>query len=86
MRVVLEVPEYESAVGVRTEWDDGFEITAQARDGTAVIAANPAGLRSLARHLLALAADEVPAGAHIHLDGSNALEADSGELILERRP
>jgi hypothetical protein len=78
MRVLLLVPDYDPAAGVRTEWDDGFEVTARLGAGAAVIAANPAGLRSLARHLLA--------GAHIHLDADNALEPGSCELILERRP
>jgi hypothetical protein len=84
MRVLLYVPDYDPAEGIRTEWDDGFAIDAQINGGAAHIVANPAGLRSLARHLLVLAGDNVPAGSHVHLDASSCLEDGSCELILER--
>ena len=37
MRVVVEVPSYDADAGVRTVWDDGFEIAVEVRDGQAVI-------------------------------------------------
>ena len=82
--VIVEVPEYDPERGLRTEWDDGFEIGVRVQDGEVVVTANPAGLRSLARHLLVLAQDAVPVGHHIHLDDSNSLEDGSVGLILEK--
>lgn len=82
--VHLDVPAYAPETGLRTVWEDGFEISAHV-DGTRVhIRANPAGLISLARHLLLLAQENVFSGAHLHLDASNSLEEGSGEIILER--
>lgn len=80
----LEIPRYTPASGLRLVGDKGFELTVRATESEFVIAGNPAGLRSLARLLLTLAQDGVPTHRHVHLDESNALEAGSVELILER--
>ena len=82
--VLLDVPDYDPATGIRCDWDDGFRLTVQVSSNVTVIGGNAAGLRSLARHLLTLAQDDVPAGSHFHLDGSNSLEDDSVELIVEK--
>ena len=63
-------------------WEDGLSIRATNDGGAVTVSANPAGLRSLAGILTALA-EETP-GSHIHLDESNALEDGSTELILVR--
>ncbi|MBQ3386872.1 MAG: hypothetical protein IJG53_06060 [Eggerthellaceae bacterium] len=65
-------------------WEEGFSISARVENGTVVVTANAAGLRSLANICLALA--DQPRGAHIHLDEFNALEDGSAELIIERVP
>ncbi|WP_432856745.1 Imm32 family immunity protein [Amycolatopsis sp. CA-161197] len=53
-------------------------------DGSAVLVrGNPAGLRSLARHLLTLAQESVPAGSHLHLTGGSELDGDA-DLVVER--
>ena len=65
------------------KWDDGFAIAATVNGDEVTISANREGLRSLARHLAALA-DEPP-GAHIHLDEHNSLDNGSSELIIEHR-
>ena len=49
-----------------------------------VVRGNVAGLRSLARHLLTLAQEDVPSGSHVHLDDIGGLEPGSIELVLER--
>ncbi|MEJ8644532.1 hypothetical protein WKI68_30945 [Streptomyces sp. MS1.HAVA.3] len=49
-----------------------------------MIEANAAGLRTLAGHLLVLAAEGVPDGSHLHLEDSNGLEDGSLSLVLER--
>ena len=66
-------------------WEDGFTIATRIEDGTIVVSANASGLRSLANHFMALAED-VPKGAHFHLDEFNSLEDHSVELIVEKTP
>lgn len=84
MRVILDVPEYEPSSGVRLRWESGSEVVTRVSHGEVVVAGNAAGLVSLARHLLALAAAEVPTGTHVHLDDDSGLEEGSSPLILER--
>lgn len=84
MKTEINVPLYTRSTGIRLEWDDGFEISVRTSGHETVIAGNPAGLRSLARLLLTLAQDDVPAHHHIHLDENNALEDGSPTLIFER--
>ncbi len=79
----LMIPEY-TGIGIRTEWEDGFEIATKFENDTITIEANKEGLISLARHLLTLAQDNVPAHSHIHLDDYDSLETGSKELILEK--
>ena len=67
------------------KWEDGFTIATRIEtDGSMVISANAAGLRSLANHLMALADEE--SHSHFHLDEYNSLEEHSVELIVERLP
>lgn len=84
MKHIIDVPEYDPERGLRADWDDGFEIAIRTSNEAVVISANPAGLRSLARHLLVLAQDMTPSGQHFHLDESNSLEDGSVELIIEK--
>ena len=63
-------------------WVDGFTISVREEDGAVVIAANRAGLQSLANHLLML--DEQDGSSHFHLDQHNSLEEGSLELIVEK--
>ena len=62
-------------------WEDGAQISFRKDGHEAVLSANPAGLRSLAG-LLAALAEEGP-GSHYHLDEYNSLEEGSDELIVE---
>jgi hypothetical protein len=81
----MDVPKYSPETGIPIQWDDGFVLQCTAENGEVVIAGNPAGLRSLARHLLVLAQTSVPVGSHVHLDDLNSLEPDSASLVIERR-
>lgn len=67
---------------MKITWEEGFEIRVRAEERSAVVSANPEGLRSLAGILLTLA--EHAPGSHIHLDAYNSLEDGSDELILVR--
>ena len=64
------------------KWTDGFMISVREEDGAVVIAANRAGLQSLADHLLRLAMQD--GQNHFHLDQYNSLEEGSLELIIEK--
>ncbi|MFG2334632.1 hypothetical protein ACGFMM_34205 [Streptomyces sp. NPDC048604] len=82
----IEVPEYlPDGRGLRFAWDDGFEIEVVAGSAEVLIRANPAGLTSLARHLLTLAQDGVRPGAHLHLTADQEIDS-TVDLILERAP
>ncbi|MFC8491845.1 hypothetical protein ACFUJU_13785 [Streptomyces sp. NPDC057235] len=70
--------------GLRFSWDADSRIEVRNLGAEVVIEANAAGLRTLAGHLLVLAGEEVPDGAHLHLEGSNGLEDGSIGLVLER--
>ena len=84
--VMIRVPPYTAEEGIGLEWDDDFCILCDVdAAGVVVIQANPSGLRSLARHLLTLAQNNVPDGAHVHLDEFSALEDGSREVVLARR-
>ncbi|HEX2696983.1 MAG TPA: hypothetical protein VHM28_04695 [Anaerolineales bacterium] len=85
MKYSIDVPEYSSAEGLKFEWKANFHISIRIdNERTVLIAANSDGLKSLARHLLALAEAPVPKGYHFHLDDSNSLEEGSCELVIMR--
>jgi hypothetical protein len=77
-------PPYSPAHGITVDWERGFEIDLRVVEGEVLLRANPAGLVSLAKQLLTLAQQGVPAGSHIHYDPGEELEDDSVPLILER--
>ena len=84
MKRIIEIPEYNPKRGIILNWSRDFEITVDTDGKQVHICGNPAGLESLANHLLNLAQDNVPAGTHIHLDDYNSLNDNSAELIIER--
>ncbi len=65
------------------QWVDGFTVKVSVYDGkNVVISANQEGLLSLAKQLMAMAAEDV--GSHIHYDVNNSLEEGSSELVIEK--
>ena len=84
MEVKVNIPEYVGE-GLRSEWEDGFEIEVKIRHDNIVILANKAGLVSLAKQLLTLAQDNDPSGFHLHYDVYNSLEEGSEKLIIEKK-
>ena len=85
MEIKLEIPQYSSDTGFKSEWEYGFEIETRIGEGEFVITANKSGLISLAKQLLTLAQDEVPLGYHLHFDEYNSLEEKSFELIIQKK-
>ncbi|MBS1625264.1 MAG: hypothetical protein JST83_14655 [Bacteroidetes bacterium] len=85
MEYKIEVLPYSPESGIQLKWDAEFEIDVRRNPKEIVIIANQDGLRSLARHLLTLAQDNVPSGAHIHLDEANSLESGSIAIVLEKK-
>jgi hypothetical protein len=59
----IEVPACDGKT-ICMKWENGFEIKCTAEGSAVVLSANQAGLVSLARHLLTLAQDGVPAHTH----------------------
>jgi hypothetical protein len=66
------------------EWKPGSKLSSRVDGDATVIAGNAEGLASLAEHLIRLAAEEAPSGAHLHLDDLTGLEPGSVEITLER--
>lgn len=83
MKITLEIPEY-TENGFTLNWTDSFVIKVESSAPEVVISANKEGLMSLANHLLNLAQDTVPAGAHFHFDAYNSLEDGSSELVVQK--
>ncbi|WP_237537705.1 hypothetical protein [Streptomyces sp. SID2999] len=54
-------------------WEEGTRIGVRTLGAEIVVAANAAGLKTLAAHLLTLAHDGTPDGAHLHLEEGNGL-------------
>ncbi|MFI1924729.1 hypothetical protein [Streptomyces sp. NPDC020377] len=65
-------------------WEEGARIEVRNLGSEIVIEANAAGLKTLASHLLTLAQNGTPDGAHLHLEENNGLEEGSVGLVLER--
>lgn len=82
--VCLDVPQWARAHGTPVEWYDTAALWARIENAVAVIEGNAAGLRSLARLLLTLAAPAVPMGTHVHLFEQTGLQRGPAELIIER--
>ncbi|MDX2703382.1 hypothetical protein PV350_10990 [Streptomyces sp. PA03-6a] len=65
-------------------WDENARIEVRDLGREIVIEANADGLRTLARHLLTLAGNGTPDGAHLHLEAGVGLVEGSVGLVLER--
>lgn len=85
MKQEVEIIQYDANKGIQFNWEENFVIEVKKEDSEIIISANNEGLISLARHLLTLAQNEVPVGAHIHLDEYNSLEEGSVDLIFEKK-
>lgn len=84
MRLTLSLPDYSPEDGLICEFEEDYRISVEIDEDLSVcLAANKAGLITLAKLMLTLASDNVPDGVHMHLDTINgALEDNSNELII----
>lgn len=84
MRLTLSLPDYSPEDGLICEFEEDYRISVEIDEDLSVcLAANKAGLITLAKLMLTLASDNVPDGVHLHLDTINgALEDNSNELII----
>ena len=83
MRLTLSVPDYSPEDGLVCEFEEDCRISVEIDEDLSVcLAANKAGLITLAKLMLTLASDNVPDGVHMHLDTMNGLEDNSDELII----
>lgn len=84
MEIKLEVPEYNSNIGIKYQWEPEFNLSVKFEDNAVILMANKEGLISLANHLLNLAQEKVPSGYHLHFDENNSLEDGSPDLIIQK--
>lgn len=85
MKQEVEITRYSKSKGLQLSWENNFAIEVKNEGKEVCVIANNEGLISLAKHLLALAQNEVPLGTHIHLDQYNSLEDGSVDLVIEKR-
>ena len=83
MKLIITVPDYSPEKGLICEFEEDYRISVEIDDDLSIcLAANKAGLITLAKLMLSLSLDNVPEGAHLHLDTINGLEDNSYELII----
>jgi hypothetical protein len=82
--LILTMPDYDATRGVVIQPEGGDVLVRYGESGVEILA-DPAGLRDLARWCLALAGEQVPDGAHVHLDpGTSPLTMSAAPLLISR--
>jgi hypothetical protein len=85
MNLNVELGSYSPESGLRLVWVPGYHLGVQANADEVTITGNPEGLRSLAQHLLTLADEAVPSGAHAHFEPGSELDDNSASLVVDKR-
>lgn len=67
MKIIVDIPDFDGN-GLDVIWEEGSNYRVSIEANSVVISANKTGLTSLAKQMLYLAYNEVPAGSHIHYD------------------
>lgn len=83
-KVEIEIPAYLPSYGVIPVDSDGdhiLDVQIEVNSQEVMITGDKEGLIMLARHLLTLSQDEVPAGCHVHYDDFNGM-LDKGSLSM----
>ncbi|TCZ79381.1 hypothetical protein E0485_05835 [Paenibacillus albiflavus] len=85
MKIEIEIPEYSDDKGITRTWEDGYDINAKIFGNEIVIEANKEGLITLAKHLLALAQENIDSGFHFHYEDMHGLEDGSVSFVIEKK-
>jgi hypothetical protein len=84
LKIEMEVFDYSKVHVLKIDWENDYKIAVSYEEDSVVITANPDGLKTLARHFLTLAQEDVPSGWHLHYNDYSGLEKDSIGLIIVR--
>lgn len=82
MNVDVDIQQYSQEEGLSLSYEDGCKIEVSTKDGGIVVAANCAGLLTLARALLTLAQADVPLGQYLDFDEWSGLEPGSRRIYF----
>lgn len=84
MKINLDIPDYDGNA-IDIVWENKSDYKVEINEREVVIAANDEALVSLAKQMLYLAYNNIPAGSHVHYDSfftkNNIGEC---ELIIEK--
>lgn len=84
MKINIDIPDYDgNAIDVVWERKSDYKVEMNGRE--VIIAANDEGLVSLAKQMLYMACNNIPAGSHVHYDNFFTRN-DTGkyELVIEK--
>ena len=82
VNVDVDIQQYSQEEGLSLSYEDGCKIEVSTKDGGIVVAANCAGLLTLARALLTLAQADVPLGQYLDYDEWSGLEPGSRRIYF----
>ena len=84
MKITVEIPDYDGN-GLDVIWEPGAKYAIRVEANSVVLSANQNGLLSLAKQLLYLAHNDLPAGSHVHFDSFfTGRDAGGTELVIEK--
>ena len=84
MKINLELPDYDGRAA-DVLWEGDATVRVEAMGPEVVLSADRAGLISLAKQMLYLADESLPAGSHVHYDDLLLDEGSNRVLIIEKR-
>lgn len=84
MKMEFEINPYTSDKGIPLEWGEDCILQAECKEDGIHIQANRNGLIEFAKHLLALAQEDVPEWYHIHYDDWGMLQKGSTKLTIKK--
>ncbi len=82
MKIHIDIPDYDGD-GLDVIWDAGSRYAIHVDDGYVCITANKEGFISLAKQMLYMAHNDLPAGSHVHLDSFfTKMDNQEYELVI----
>lgn len=84
MKIVVDIPNYDGS-GLDVIWENGSKYMLNIEGDHVVISANRGGLISIAKQMLYMAYNDLPAGSHIHYDSFFTKRNETNiELVIEK--